>query len=74
MTVKIIIYGSKYGTTKQYAEELARKTGIDLKCYEDVTDINRYNTVIYIGGLYAGGVFGMKKHLLRYRNVKGKKS
>ena len=47
MTVKIIIYGSKYGTTKQYAEELARKTGIDLKCYEDVTDINRYNIVCY---------------------------
>mgnify|MGYP003446739096 CR=1 FL=1 len=73
MTVKIIIYGSKYGTTKQYAEELARKTGIDLKCYEDVTDINRYNTVIYIGGLYAGGVFGMKKTFAKISQCQRKK-
>ncbi|MBQ6702035.1 MAG: hypothetical protein IJN17_03680, partial [Clostridia bacterium] len=49
--MKIIIYGSKYGTAKQYAEELARNTSIDLKSYEDVTDINRYDTVIYVGGL-----------------------
>ena len=74
MTMKIIIYGSQYGTAKQYAEELARKTSIDLKRYEDVTDINQYDTVIYIGGLYAGGVLGMKKHLLKYRNAKAKKS
>ena len=47
-TMKIIIYGSQYGTAKQYAEELARKTSIDLKSYEDVTDINRYDTVIYV--------------------------
>ena len=73
MTVKIIIYGSKYGTTKQYAEELARKTGIDLKCYEDVTDINLYNTVIYIGGLYAGGVFGMKKTFAKISQCQRKK-
>ena len=46
--MKIIIYGSQYGTAKQYAEELARKTSIDLKSYEDVTDINRYDTVIYV--------------------------
>ena len=64
-TMKIIIYGSQYGTAKQYAEELARKTSINLKSYEDVTDINRYDTVIYVGGLYAGGVLGMKKTLAK---------
>ena len=63
--MKIIIYGSQYGTAKQYAEELSRKTSIDLKSYEDVTDINRYDTVIYVGGLYAGGVLGMKKTLAK---------
>ena len=35
--MKIIIYGSQYGTAKQYAEELARKTSIDLKSYEEAT-------------------------------------
>ena len=63
--MKIIVYGSQYGTAQQYAEELARKTNIDLKSYEKVTDINRYDTVIYVGGLYAGGVLGMKKTLAK---------
>lgn len=72
-TMKIIIYGSQYGTAKQYAEELARKTSIDLKSYEDVTDINRYDTVIYVGGLYAGGVLGMKKTLAKMSQCQSKK-
>ena len=71
--MKIIIYGSQYGTAKQYAEELARKTSIDLKRYEDVTDINQYDTVIYIGGLYAGGVLGMKKTLAKISQCQSKK-
>ena len=28
---EIIIYGSQYGTTKQYAEELSRKTNIKVE-------------------------------------------
>ena len=72
-TMKIIIYCSQYGTTKQYAEELSRKTGIDLKSYEDVKDINLYNTVIYVGALYAGGVLGMKRTLAKMSQCQGKK-
>lgn len=71
--MKIIIYGSKYGTAKQYAEEFARKTGIDLKSYENVTDINHYSTVIYIGALYAGGVLGMKKTFANISQCQRKK-
>ena len=63
--MKIIIYGSQYGTTKKYAEELAKRTIIESESYEDVADIDKYNTVVYIGGLYAGGVLGMKKTLAR---------
>ena len=72
-TMKIIIYGSQYGTTKQYAEELSRKTGINLKSYEDVKDINLYNTVIYVGALYAGGALGMKRTLAKMSQCQGKK-
>lgn len=59
--MNIIIYGSQYGTTRQYAEELAKITGYELKLYEDAENINSYETIIYMGGLYAGGVLGMKK-------------
>lgn len=72
-TMEIIIYGSQYGTAKQYAEELAQKTDIDVTSYEDVTEINRYDTVIYVGSLYAGGVLGMKKTLAKMKLCHGKK-
>ena len=52
----IVIYGSKYGTAKQYAEELARRTGFELKAYDDAYDITGYEPIAYIGALYAGGV------------------
>ena len=32
--MKIIIYGSKYGTTKQYAMELSKKTNIKAESYD----------------------------------------
>lgn len=61
--MKIIIYGSQYGTAQRYALELAGRTGIKAVRYEDIADIGAYDTVIYIGALYAGGVLGMKKTL-----------
>ncbi|MDD3139408.1 MAG: flavodoxin domain-containing protein [Lachnospiraceae bacterium] len=56
----LIIYGSQYGTTKCYAEKLAEKTGIRVISYEDIKDISDYDTIIHLGGLYAGGVKGLK--------------
>lgn len=71
---EIIIYGSCYGTTKQYAEELAKRTGYELVSYDDVVDdINTYKTIIYLGGLYAGGVMGMKKTLKKLTDISDKK-
>lgn len=60
---EIIIYGSKYGTTKMYAEELSTKTHIPTISFEKIEDINKYDKIIYLGGLYAGGVLGMSKTL-----------
>jgi hypothetical protein len=57
----VVIYGSHYGTAKQYAEELARRAGIEVRQYDSVGDINKYGIIAYIGALYAGGVRGMKK-------------
>lgn len=71
--MKIIIYGSQYGTARKYAEELAKRTNIEIKNYKDVTDIDQYNTVVYIGSLYAGGVLGMKKTLAKISQCQKKK-
>lgn len=72
MNDRIIIYGSCYGTAEQYAETLSERTGIIAKSYEDVSDINAYKSIIYIGGLYAGGVLGMKKTLKKLEDISDK--
>lgn len=72
-TLKIIIYGSKYGTAKRYAEELSKKTGIKAVSYEKIKSIDEYETIIYIGALYAGGVLGMAKTLKKLSHCENKK-
>ena len=57
----IIIYGSQYGTTKMYAEELSKRINVKALSFEKIDDINKYNKIIYLSGLYAGGVLGMSK-------------
>ena len=68
----IVIYGSQYGTAKQYAEELAKRTGIEALRYGEVRDVNQYDTIAYIGALYAGGVVGMKKTFAKLSSCAGK--
>ena len=71
--MKIIIYASQYGTTKDYAQELSKKTDIKAVKFSDVQDINQYGTIIYFGALYAGSVLGMKKTLNKISDVSNKK-
>lgn len=71
--MKVIIYGSKYGSTKKYAEHLANITKIPLIEYKDIKNINIYETIIYFGALYAGGVLGMKKTFKKLINLENKK-
>lgn len=68
----IIIYGSHYGTTEKYAKELSKRTNIKAISYEKIKDINDYDTIIYIGGLYAGGVLGMSKTLKKLNEISNK--
>ena len=70
---KIIIYGSKYGTTEQYAKELSNRLNIEAIEYENVNNINDYDTIIYLGGLYAGGVLGMSKTLKKLNDISNKR-
>lgn len=71
--MKMIIYGSQYGTAKQYAAELANRLQCEMRSYEEIKDIDAYETIIYIGALYAGGVLGMKKTFRNLHNTKHKK-
>lgn len=59
----VIIYGGHYGTTKAYAEKLSEKTGISMMNYKEIKDLSAYEQVIHLGGLYAGGVTGLKNTL-----------
>ncbi len=58
---KLIIYGSEYGTTKTYASKFSEVTNIPLVNYEDIEPLSEYDLIIHFGGLYAGGVKGLKK-------------
>ncbi len=71
----IIVYQSKYGATKKYAEWLHDLTHFD--CIEtskaNVNDIAAYETVLLCGGLYAAGIAGisfLKKNFGRLKNKK----
>lgn len=63
----VVVYRSKYGTTQQYATWIAQDTGADLMDFKsmELEDLFAYDTIVYCGGLYAGGILGfraMKKH------------
>lgn len=75
MKTGIIIYKSKYGATKKYANWLAEMTGYD--CIETqkatLDAVSQYKTIVLCGGIYASGIAGLsflKKH---FRDLKGRK-
>ena len=72
-TMKIILFGTTYGSSKLYAEELSKRTGIEARSYDEASSIDDYDTVVYIGSLYAGGVQGMKKTFSKLTDVGEKK-
>ena len=69
----IILYGSKYGSTRRYAEALAEKTGIPAVRYEDAPGLSDKKTIVYLGGLYAGGVLGLSKTMRGFSLRDGQK-
>lgn len=56
-----VVYKSKYGATKKYAEWLSEDIGADLylqdNCKFEI--LNSYDTIIYGGGIYASGIAGL---------------
>ena len=60
---RIIVYGSQYGSARRYAQKLSERTGIPAVSYKQVPELAGMKTIVYLGGLYAGGVLGLAKTL-----------
>lgn len=71
----VVVYKSHYGTTAQYAKWLAKALGADLfeRSKVKVDTLLGYDTIIYGGGLYAGGISGSSLISKNYNQLKDKK-
>lgn len=71
----VILYQSKYGATKRYADWLSEETGF--KCIEtkkaDINEIITYDTIILGGAIYASGIAGLSFLKKNIRKLAGKK-
>ena len=61
----VILYGSRYGSARRYAQELSKQTDIPAVSYQETPPLSKLETIVYIGALYAGGVLGLTKTLRR---------
>jgi len=71
----IVIYKSKYGSTKTYAEWIAEELGckaVDAKQVK-IDDLAEYDTIIYGGGLYAEVIAGVTIITKNMEKLKDKK-
>ena len=71
----IILYKSKYGATKQYAQWLAEETGFSCEKTDDVdiNEVSKYDIIILGGGIYASGIAGLsflKKNIEKLKDKK----
>lgn len=75
MSKVVVVYKSKYGSTKKYAEWISEELCCDLfECSKlSVEKLNDYDTVIYGGGLYASGINGIDMITKNYEKLKEKK-
>ncbi|MGI5997438.1 MAG: flavodoxin domain-containing protein [Lutispora sp.] len=71
----VVIYQSKYGSTKKYAQWLAEELSSDLieTKKASIEQIKKYDVIILGGGIYATGIAGisfLKKHYEKLKNKK----
>ena len=71
----MILYQSKYGATKKYAQWLRELTGYD--CAEtakaSVGDVLSYENLVLCGGIYASGIAGLSFLKKNIGRLQGKK-
>jgi menaquinone-dependent protoporphyrinogen IX oxidase len=71
----VVIYRSKTGFTKNYAQWIAEELHCDLLDGKKASlkDFMQYDTIIYGAGLYASGISGLKLITRNYEALKNKK-
>lgn len=71
----IVIYKSKSGYTETYAKWISEGLNCDLKTAKDITgeDLEKYDVIIYGGGLYAVGINGISLIKKNYNLLSNKK-
>lgn len=71
----IVIYQSKYGATRRYAQWLAEALGCT--CVEKAAckpgDLQNYGAIVYGGGIYASGIAGFSLIKKQEEALKGKR-
>lgn len=69
-----VIYKSKYGATKTYAQWIAEDLKADLLEADKVkpADLQKYQTIVYGGGIYAGGISGVSLIVKNFEAIKDK--
>lgn len=75
MNKSVVIYESKYGSTRRYAQWIAEELDCPLFQRKDFHAKNfaNYEVVIYGGGLYAGRVSGINLITQNWDSLAGKK-
>ena len=65
-----IIYQSKYGATKRYAEWISEELRCPLFEHSQIgpDELDEYELIIYGGGMYAGSIAGVKRILCNYND------
>lgn len=68
----IVIYRSKTGFTKRYAEWIAAALGCEALAWKDAQgkELAGYDTLIYGGWCHAGSIMGLKKFLQKAEPLK----
>ena len=75
MAKTLIIYFSKYGTTKEYAEWIAKELKGDIYSINNIKEniFNVYDTIIIGSGLYAGKIKGVDIIIKNFELLRNKK-
>jgi menaquinone-dependent protoporphyrinogen IX oxidase len=75
MAKTLIIYFSKYGSTKKYAELISSELNADIYSIKNVniSDLINYDTIILGSGLYAGKIQGINIIIDNFEKIQDKK-
>ena len=69
-----VIYKTKYGSAEKYAKWIADEVSAEIFMCDKISikALLRFDTIVYCGGLYIGGVLGFRKLKRNYKKIKDK--